>query len=125
MEEAVILETVLEIRKTQPRMGLHKLDNEIKLRLGPMGIIIGKNRLNELLRDHSLLIKPNKVRKPRTTNSNHWLRKWPNLIQGFVPDRPEQLIVCDITYWRTEQGWLYLSLATDAYSHMIMGNNRV
>lgn len=34
---------------------------------------------------------------------------------------PEQLWVSDITYIRTNQGFSYLSLITDAYSHKIVG----
>ncbi|MGQ8338999.1 IS3 family transposase, partial [Sunxiuqinia sp. A32] len=56
-----------------------------------------------------------------TTNSNHWFRKYPNLIKGFKPSRPNQLWVSDITYIRTDQGFLYLFLITDAYSRRIVG----
>jgi transposase InsO family protein len=37
------------------------------------------------------------------------------------PQKPEQLWVADITYVRTRNCFLYLSLITDAYSHKIMG----
>lgn len=34
---------------------------------------------------------------------------------------PEQLWVSDITYIRSEEGWMYLSLITDAFSRKIVG----
>lgn len=121
-ETEIILETVREIRKFQPEMGVHKLDNEIKLRFDDLGIVIGRNRLNELLRDRNLLVRPRR-KQPRTTNSFHRYRKWPNLTVGLVPSRPEELLVSDITYWRIPRGFIYVSLITDAYSRMILGHH--
>jgi transposase InsO family protein len=51
------------------------------------------------------------------------MRKYPNIINGLVIDRPEQVWVADITYLDTvEDGNVYLHLVTDAYSKQIMGN---
>ena len=50
-------------------------------------------------------------------------RKYKNLVQDKVPTRPEQLWVSDITYVKTENGYNYLALVTDAYSKKIMGYN--
>ena len=38
-----------------------------------------------------------------------------------MPSRPNEIWVSDITYVETEEGVCYLSLITDAYSHMIVG----
>ena len=56
-----------------------------------------------------------------TTNSNHPYKKWPNLIQTLSVTAKEQLWVSDITYLRTDAGFGYLSLITDAYSKKIVG----
>ena len=122
-EESVILETVRDIRTLQPKMGVHKLHHELNERLASQQIRIGRNRLADLLRQHNLMVRTRKKHKTRTTNSNHRFRKWPNLIKDFVPSRPEELVVSDITYWRIEHGFIYISLVTDAYSHMILGFN--
>ena len=65
------------------------------------------------------------VRKRRTraftTNSFHWLHKYPNLIKDFIPQAPHQLWVSDITYIKTAAGFAYLYLITDAYSRKIVG----
>jgi putative transposase len=60
-------------------------------------------------------------RMVKTTNSHHWLKKYPNLIKELVVSAAEQLWVSDITYIRTLQGFTYLSLITDAYSKKIVG----
>ena len=57
----------------------------------------------------------------KTTDSEHSYRKYPNLIKGLVPDRPNQIWASDITYVETNEGVCYLSLITDLYSHKIVG----
>lgn len=83
-------------------------------------IKIGRDRLFGILRDHNLLIRPRR-RYARTTDSNHHYHKWPNLIEKMEITRSEQVWVSDITYIRTQNGFLYLSLVTDAYSRKLMG----
>ena len=41
----------------------------------------------------------------------------------MVPCRPNQLWVSDITYWRINKDFLYISFITDAYSRKIVGYN--
>lgn len=76
----------------------------------------------DLLASHHTLIRRRR-RNIRTAFSNHWLRKYANLIRGFVPTAPNQLWVSDITYWKTKHFTLYITLITDAYSHCIVGYN--
>lgn len=56
-----------------------------------------------------------------TTQSKHWLKKYPNQAKQLVITQPEQLWVSDITYIQTDEGNCYLNLVTDAYSRKIMG----
>ncbi|WPR77525.1 hypothetical protein [Algoriphagus sp. NG3] len=69
-------------------------------------IKMGRDALFELLSVNNLLIKRRK-RRVHTTNSFHWLRKYPNLIRGYTPTSPNQLWVSDITYWRLKDRFLY------------------
>jgi len=110
-------ESVLVLRRQMPRLGTRKLYHLLKAE----GIIhIGRDKLFSVLRQQGLLV--NRKRKYTiTTNSKHWLRKYPNLIKGICPERPEQLWVADITYIDTLDGNAYLHLVTDAYSKQIMG----
>lgn len=82
-------------------------------------IKMGRDKLADLLREHNLLIK--KKKGPKTTNSNHRFRRYANLTEGLEITRPNQLWVCDITYIRVGQNFLYLSLITDVYSRKIIG----
>lgn len=103
-----------------PRIGTRKLHYMIEPLLHAHGIKVGRDYLFDLLDKHKLLIRQRK-RRVITTDSRHWMRKYPNLVTTFACDRPEQLWVSDITYIRMANQWGYLSLITDAYSHRIMG----
>jgi len=82
---------------------------------------MGRDQLFELLRQYGLLIRRRRTRMVKTTDSNHWMKKCPNLTIGIEVDAPEQLWITDITYIRTVNGFSYLSLVTDAYSRKISG----
>jgi putative transposase len=111
---------VLRIRKSHQKMGVRKLYTLMEPFMLDHQIKIGRDALFDLLAANNLLIKRRK-RKVYTTNSSHWLRKYPNLIRNFVPTKANQLWVSDITYWKIETGFLYISLITDAFSHKIVG----
>jgi transposase InsO family protein len=53
--------------------------------------------------------------------SNHHFKKWPDLTRELKVKAIEELWVSDITYLTTKNGFTYLSLITDVYSHKIVG----
>ncbi len=108
------------IRCKMPRIGTRKLYFLIKEELNILNIKIGRDVLFHFLKAEHLLIKP-KRSYIKTTNSKHWMKKYPNLIKELEVTGPEQLWVSDITYIKTDCGHEYLSLITDAYSKKIMG----
>ena len=119
IEEEIILQVIKKQRKLMPKVGGRKLYTLLKAEL-PEDLIIGRDRLFNLLRDNGLLVKKRRIRAV-TTNSHHWLRKYPNLIIGYHPTSANQIWVSDITYIITKDGFKYLSLITDAYSRKIIG----
>jgi len=119
-ELIVVREMVVRIRCMMPRIGTRKLYFLIKDELELLNIKIGRDILFNFLRAEHLLIRP-KRSYIKTTNSKHWMKKYPNLIKDKELTKPEQLWVSDITYIKTDHGHEYLSLITDAYSKKIMG----
>ncbi len=103
-----------------PRLGTRKLYYLLKKEFDRQGIKIGRDALFDYLGSESLLIKPKK-NYTKTTNSKHWLRKYPNLMKDTKVSRPEEFFVSDITYIKSRKATHYLSLVTDAYSRKIMG----
>jgi putative transposase len=119
VNEDLVLTVVRKIRETQKRTGGRKLLEMLRERLGQEKLM-GRDAFFSLLRSEGLNVRKRKFRAV-TTNSYHWLHKYPNLIKGLSPERPNHLWVSDITYIYTDNGFLYLYLITDAYSRKIIG----
>ena len=120
IEDYIVLQLVSKIRKDHPRMGTRKIYYLIKTDLAKLNIKMGRDTMFDLLASQNMLIQKRK-RRHITTNSNHWYRRYPNLIKGITPDRPNQIWASDITYIKTRQEFLYLFLITDVYSKKIVG----
>lgn len=116
----LIIKEVLKIRAHHPRIGTRKLYILLEDFMLEHQIKMGRDALFDLLSTYGLLIRKRK-RFVKTTQSHHWLKKYSNLIQGFVPTSPNQLYVSDITYWKITNKYLYIHLITDAYSRKIVG----
>lgn len=104
-----------------PRIGTRKLYHLLKPKFDKMSLKLGRDRFFNYLRSEHLLIRPKK-NYTKTTYSNHWLHKHPNLLVNKKVRSPEEVFVSDITYLQSRQGTHYLSLVTDAYSRKIMGH---
>ncbi len=111
---------VLSERKLLPRIGGRKIYHLIKPKLADMQYKYGRDKIFRLLGENNLLIKPRR-RYIQTTNSKHWLKKYPNTARHLSLTSAEQLWVSDITYLKTQEGNCYLTMITDAYSRKIMG----
>jgi len=120
IEQQLIVEQVRQLRLGNGMLGGRKLYSMLEPFLLEHQIKIGRDALFDTLADHHLLVR-RRHRKAITTNSRHWLRKYPNLIRDFIPVRPNQVWVSDITYLRTTRDFVYISFITDAYSRKIVG----
>jgi transposase InsO family protein len=116
-EESIVLDLIAEYRSAMGKIGGRKLWYELNQRL-PGGI--GRDRLFDILDKHHL--KVNRRRRTiRTTWSESWQHRFPNLVEDMVLTAANQVWVSDITYIEAEEGFVYLHLVTDAYSKKIMG----
>ncbi len=121
MADVLVIKMVKEVRKDLPRCGVPKLLLILHGRFAEHGIKMGRDQLYTLLGEHGYLIRYRR-RKVYTTDSNHPYRKYPNLIRELdLLTCAGQLWVSDITYLYLKQGFAYLSIVTDAYSHKIIG----
>jgi transposase InsO family protein len=115
-----LVDFVLRERMQQPRIGTRKLQHLMR----QSDLLVGRDRLFELLRQHRLLV-PCRRAYQKTTHSHHRFHKHPNLLKAGIhqvtPTRPEEVWVADITYLPVQEGDAYLSLVTDAYSRKIVG----
>lgn len=121
VEQELVIKQIKVIRKNHRRMGTRKLYEKLHPFLLEHGIKMGRDALFNLVSANHLQVRKRK-RRIQTTQSFHWLRKYPNLIREFAPAVPNQLWVSDITYWKINTDkHLYISFITDAYSHKIVG----
>jgi transposase InsO family protein len=117
----LVAELVRAERRVQGRLGGRKLHWLLAAPLAAAGVKLGRDRLFEELRTRELLVPPLPAAWPRTTHSSHALPVFPNLIKGVRAQAPNEVWVGDLTYVRTTEGFLYLSLLTDQYSRKIVG----
>lgn len=117
LNEDLIVECMREIRKELPGIGGRKMQEMLRKEYA---LAVGRDKLFEIMDRHGLLIKP-RVRKTRTTFSDHGLKVYPDLRKELVPTGINQLWVSDITYIWLGDCFYYLFLITDAYSKKIVG----
>lgn len=110
-------EKLKKAKEGNPRLGSVKLWLMLKRQLDETGCFPSRDTFIEMLRRNGLMVRIKRWHDYVTTNSNHNLRKYPNLVKGLAVTEPHCVWVSDITYVETWEGVLYLSLVTDLYSH--------
>jgi len=113
-----VVEAVRRERVVQPRVGTRKLQSL----LHQQGLVVGRDKLFEVLGDKGMLVPPKK-KTVRTTYYDESLPVYRNLLYQLEPTGPNQVWVNDITYICTDEGVLYLALVTDMASRRIVGWN--
>ena len=85
------------------------------------GFTIGLYRVRKLM-DKLGLHVTKRVAYKITTKRKHSDAVADNLLnQNFNPLGPNQVCAGDVTYLRTDQGWMYLAIVMDLYSRRIVG----
>lgn len=85
------------------------------------GIAGGKHRVARLRRDNGIEAR-RKRRFRRIVEHRHTVPPAPDLLERcFHADSPNRTWVGDMTFIRTRQGWLYLTMLLDLYSRKVVG----
>lgn len=93
----------------------------VYIKMKKMGYTISQNQVAAIMRKEGLrsVVKKKHV---ATTDSKHNHPVAPNLLnQNFMVTEPGQVWVSDITYIRTYQGWLYLTVIIDLWDRKVVG----
>ena len=80
-----------------------------------------KKRIERIMRENGLQAKAGKKYKVTTRSKHNLVISKDLLNQDFKANRPNEKWVTDITYLRTQEGWLYLCAIMDLYSRKIVG----
>jgi len=85
------------------------------------GVAVSERTVGRIMQSLGLRAKGSRKFKC-TTDSNHQYGASPNLLnRQFQVSQPNQVWVGDITYIRTDEGWLYLAVMLDIYSRQVVG----
>jgi transposase InsO family protein len=94
----------------------------VRAKLRQQGQHHGRNRIGRLMRQQDLCGRQKARYRVVTTDSNHDQPIAPNLLaQAPKPTGPNQIWVADVTYIKTQSGWLFLAAVLDLYSRRIVG----
>jgi len=118
IEEQHILDNIRPIfEKSKQTYGSPRITDD----LNEAGIKCSRSRVARIMRKNG--IRPKTVRKFKvTTQSDHNYPISANLLDGnFSVTSLNEVWVSDITYIRTGEGWLYLTIMMDLYSRKIIG----
>ncbi len=118
VDDAVLAAEITEVfHEHRGRYGAPRVRRALR-RKGPRP---SKKRVARVMRSLGLRgHTPRRYRK--TTDSRHTKRIAPNLLErDFDVAAPNQVLVGDITYISTTDGWLYLAVLLDLYSRRVVG----
>ncbi len=86
------------------------------------GETVSERRVARIMKENKVSPRPNKRRKPVTTDSNHKMSPSPNLLeQAFHRLTPNTVWLADITCIDTDEGWLYPAGVKDMATREIVG----
>ncbi len=121
-ENSLVIGEVLRISENHKHMGARKLFQILQPFLLDHKIKMGRDAFFDLLQANNLL---SDVKNEKYILHNLFIGIESILIRSKVitPSRPNQIWVSDITYWKINCGYVYISLITDAYSRKIVGYN--
>jgi putative transposase len=118
-EDAVLTERIHEIHhRSRATYGSPRVHAELKA----LGIHCARKRVARLMRKAGLKGCLRGRRKRGTTRRDGSAMPAADLVRrNFAALAPDRLWVADITYIKTEEGFLYLSFVLDAYSRRLVG----
>ena len=118
VENGILLVNIRKIvEENKGRYGSPRVTAELQ----QQGYSCSRPRVARLMHKSGIRART-KRRFKATTNSKHKYPVVPNLLQqNFQIDAPNRVWVSDITYIRTMEGWLYLTVVLDLYNRKITG----
>ena len=100
-----------------PFYGYRRITKELERR----SIDINHKKVLRIMKEDNLLCRRKKQFKPVTTQSNHGLKIYPNLIENIKVTGLNQVWVADITYIRLVNEFIYLAAILDIFSRKCIG----
>lgn len=112
-----LLKQVHKIARDFPTYGYRRVTAELKRQK----ICVNRKKVLKTMKKHGLLAKQKKRFKPKTTDSEHNLHVYPNLIKNLEVTSLNQVWQADITYVTLLRGFVYLAVIIDRFSRKCVG----
>lgn len=107
-----------KIQDCQERCGKTYGYRRVQLWLERQGIHKNPKTVLRIMQKYNLL---SVIRRKQFKYCSQYLHRYPNLLnRNFYAERPNQKWVTDISYIKTDQGFLYLSIIRDLYDNSIV-----
>ena len=107
-----------KIRECQEKCGRTYGYRRVHIWLHNEGIDVDPKTVLRVMQKYNLL---SVIRRKKYRNYGNYLHRYENLLnRDFHADRPNQKWVTDISYIKTKQGTLYLSIIRDLYDNSIV-----
>lgn len=115
-EDTELKGKILTLAGQHPTYGYRRITALLKRQ----GYKVNHKRVARLMQDLGVVGK-SRVKRKRTTNSQHDFQRYPNRVMNLAIDHPEQVWVGDITYIRLQQEFVYLAVLMDVFTRSIRG----
>lgn len=115
-DDSQIVEAIEQLLLRKPFFGYRRIAAQLKRE----GRTVNTKVVRRILKELGLQRKVGQVRI-RTTDSSHPHWRYPNLVQGWQPIRPDSVWVADVTYIRLGSSFIFLAVILDAYSRAVRG----
>lgn len=115
-KDSAILEAIKAVAIDFPSYGYRR----ITAALAREGMVVNHKKVYRIMSQNGILCSIRRSYK-HTTNSNHDMAKYPNLVKNLVPVRLNQVWHADITYLRFAASFAYLAAIIDGLSRKAVG----
>lgn len=116
VDERELKVAIGEVAGRYPTYGYRRITAQLQRE----GHEVNHKRVVRLMREMGIVGKQ-RVKRKRTTNSNHEFERYPNRVMNLMVDYPNQVWVGDITYIKLEQEFVYLAVLMDVFTRSIRG----
>jgi transposase InsO family protein len=116
LADIFLLDKIKGIATVFPSYGYRRITAALRRE----GMTVNHKRVYRIMAQNGICCSIRRAYK-HTTNSNHDLAKYQNLVKNLIPSRPDQVWHADITYIRFEVSFAYLACLIDGYSRKVIG----
>jgi len=117
-DESELQAAIEDLAGQYPTYGTRRITHQ--LRRAPYRIHVNRKRVRRVMAEQKLL-RSQKQRKKRTTDSQHPYPRFQNLVKDLEISFPDQVWVSDVTYIRLQHDFVYLAIIMDVFTRALRG----